>query len=161
LKVFHMTGTKRSKTRSAKRVTPPARKQESSAAAAAGKTRTSAPLLATAPKKVGKVTDKEADGVKPTAPYQPKTDATPPAAAKPKAAARAPRAPSAPAFDPIAFTRPWLQLGFHMTMANLTLQARVAKAALDLPPAAIAMHQGTAAYKTWLAMMGGARPANG
>ena len=118
-----------------------------------------APLLAAVPKKVGKVTD----AVKPAAPYQPKTAVAPIAAAGAKTAASTksttPRAAAAPDFDPLALARPWLRLGAQIAMSNLTLQVRIAKAAMDLPPAAIAMRHGSAGYKAWLAMFRRAQPA--
>ena len=163
-----MAGTKRAKTRTAKRPATPAKKQKSATRTAkrvAKKSRATsvekavvaaAPLLATAPKKVGKVTGKASDAVKPNAPYQPKTGGASSTVAKPAA-----RAVTVAAFDPLALARPWMRLGVEMAMSNLALQARIAKAALDVPPAAAAMRQGSAVYGAWLAMLGGARPAKG
>lgn len=115
------------------------------------------PLRASVPKKVGKTVDT----VKSSAPYQPKTDVAPIAAAGSKAPTSAtPRAAATPAFDPFALARPWLRLGAQMAVANLALQARIAKTAMDLPPTAIAMRQGTAGYSAWLAMIRRGQPQN-
>ena len=116
-----------------------------------------APLLATAPKKVGKVSN----AAKRDAPYQPKITAGPDTPANEKKTTMAPRAAGLPAFDPLALARPWMRLGFQMTMSNLALQTSIVRAAMDLPPAAAAMHRGSAAYKAWLGMLGRARPAKG
>ena len=158
-----MAGTKRAKSRTAKRSASPAKKQKPAARTVKKTTakpraaRTSvekaivaaAPLLATAPKKVGKVTGKASEAVKSNAPYQPKTGPASSMAAQPTA------------FDPLALARPWMKLGAEMAMSNLALQARIAKAAMDVPPAAAAIRQGTAIYGAWLAMLGGARPVKG
>jgi hypothetical protein len=167
-----MAGSKRAKSSKSTPAATPARTQKKSAArrakstaAAPRATRTradkplaaAAPLLATAPKKIGKVTGKTSEAVRPKAPYQPKTDVTP--AARPNGAT--PRAAAIQPFDPLALARPWMQLGFQITMSNLTLQARIVRAAMDLPPTAAAMRQGSAAYKAWLAMLDGPRPAKG
>jgi len=165
-----MAGTKRAKLRTAKRAAAPAKKQKSTARTAKRTTakpraaRTSvekaivaaAPLLATAPKKVGKVTGKASEAVKSNAPYQPKTGPASSMAAQPTA-----RAVTVAAFDPLALARPWMKLGAEMAMSNLALQARIAKAAMDVPPAAAAIRQGTAIYGAWLAMLGGPRPVKG
>ena len=126
---------------------PASRKRADKATAAA------APLLARAPKKTGKVTAKLPAAVKPNAPYQPKTEAAPLTSAR--------RASTMPAFDPLALVRPWMRLGLQMTMSNFALQARLVQAAIDLPPTATAIKQGSAAYKGWLAMLGRAQPAQG
>ena len=179
-----MAATKRAKPQTAKRAAAPAKKQKSVKRAAApvkkqkpvvraakrtaGRARSAkaaasaAPLLATAPKKVGKVAAKATGAVKPSAPYQPKTDIaaiTPPVV---KTATKQPRTGTAPAaFDPFALARPWMWLGFRMTVANLSLQARVTRAAMDMPPAAAALRHSAAAYRAWLALLGGAQPAKG
>ena len=159
-----MAGTKRAKPRTAKRTAAPAKKQKSPARAAkktATKPRATrvekavvaaAPLLATAPKKVGKATAKATDAVKPNAPYQPKTGGALSTFAKP-----ATQAPAMSAFDPLALARPWMRLGAEMAMSNWALQARIAKAAMDVPPAAAVIRQGSAVYSAWFAMLGGAR----
>jgi len=163
-----MAGTKRAKSRTAKRVaTPPKRaatvgkKPKATARAvrrvavspARSKKSVAAPLLATAPKKIGKVTSKTTAAVKPAAPYQPKSEVAP--------LAQAPRAAATPAFDPLALARPWMRLGLQMTMSNLALQAGMVRSVMNHPPAAVAMRQGSAAYKAWLAMLGRAQPAKG
>ena len=167
-----MAGTKRAKPQTAKRAATPSKKPKSAARRAkkpvatpkATRTRAdkplaaAAPLLATAPKKVGKV----ANAVKPGAPYQPKITAGPDTPANEKKTTKAPRAaalPALPAFDPLALARPWMRLGFQMTMSNLALQTSIVRASMDLPPAAAAMHRGSAAYKAWFAMLDSARPA--
>lgn len=116
-----------------------------------------APLLATAPKKVGKVTGKASDAVEPNARYQPKTDVAP--GSQPNS--KVPRAAAIQAFDPLALAQPWLRLGFQMAISNLTLHARIVRVAMDLPPTSAAMRQGSAAYKAWLALMGRTLPAKG
>ena len=55
-----------------------------------------------------------------------------------------------PAFDVLAMARPWMTLGWRMTAASLAMQARMAKAALELPPAATAMRQSAQAFNAWL-----------
>ena len=156
-----MAATKRAKSPTAKRVATPAKKPKSTARAAKkvavrasrSKKSAAAPLLATAPKKVGRATGKTMGAVKSAAPYQPKTEAVP--------LAKAPRTAATPGFDPLALARPWMRLGFQMTMSNLALQARIARSVMDHPPAAAAMRQSSAAYNTWLAMLDRARPAKG
>ena len=181
-----MAATKREKTKTAKRTPAPKRAAPSVKKAKAGASRSNSPakkslkrivasprakgrsslqktivaavpLLAATPKKVGKV----APAAKPAAPYQPKTDVAPlaKAGAKTAAATTSKTSQAAPAFDPLALARPWLQLGAQMAMANLNLQVRIAKAAMNLPSAAIGMRQGSAAYKMWLGMVERAVPA--
>ncbi len=111
------------------------------------------PLLATAPKKVGKVTDKAPDAVKPAAPYQPKAEP------EPAPVTGSSRASATPTFDPLALARMWLRMGTQLAVANLTIQARLARAVMDLPPTAAVMRQGATAYKAGLAMLERARPA--
>jgi hypothetical protein len=161
-----MAGTKRAKTRSAKRTAAPAKKQKSTARTAtkaAAKSRptrvekavvAAAPLLATAPKKVGKVTAKASEAVKPNAPYQPKTSGASSTVAKSPA-----RTAATTAIDPLALVRPWMRLGADMAMSNWALQARIAKAAMDVPPAAAALRQGSAVYGAWLSMFNRPRTA--
>jgi hypothetical protein len=162
-----MAGTKRAKPRTAKRTARPATKQKSTARTAKKTTAkpraarasvekaivAAAPLLATTPKKVGKVAGKASEAVKPNAPYQPKTGGASSTVAKPPA-----RMPASLPFDPLALARPWMRLGAEMAMSNLSLQTRIAKAAMDLPPTATAIRQGSAVYSAWLAMLGGPRP---
>jgi hypothetical protein len=162
-----MATTKRTNRRTAKQAATPAKPRKKPAAHRAKKavaapasrkradkaTAAAAPLLARAPKKVGKVTAKLPEAVKPNAPYQPKTEAAPLASAS--------RASTMPAFDPLALARPWMRLGLQMTMSNFALQARLVQAAIDLPSTATAIKQGSAAYKGWLAMLGRAQPAQG
>jgi hypothetical protein len=50
----------------------------------------------------------------------------------------------------MALARPWMTLGWRMTAAGLAMQARMAKAALELPPAATAMQQSAKAFNAWL-----------
>ena len=58
-----------------------------------------------------------------------------------------------PAIDVMAMAQPWMTLGWRMTAAGLALQARMAKAALDMPPAATAMRQGAEALNAWFRLM--------
>lgn len=170
-----MAATKRANRQTAKQAATPVKSQKKPAARRAKKaaaapkkakakrpaTRTradkatvaAAPLLASAPKKFGKVTAKATDAVKSKAPYQPKTEPVP--------LAKAPRAATMPAFDPLALARPWMRLGFQMTMSNLAVQMRLARTAMNLPPTAAAMRQGSAAYKAWLSVLDRTGPAKG
>lgn len=165
-----MAGTKRAKSQTAKRATPAAKKQKSSARtvkkkaaaprtaqARAEKATAAAPLLASAPKKVGRV-EKAADAVKHAASHQPKADVAQIASGT---KAKSSRVTAIPAFDPLALAQPWMTLGFRMVMANVALQARIVRTAMDLPPTAAAMRQGSTVYKHWLAMLGHSRPAHG
>jgi hypothetical protein len=96
-----------------------ARSAKSSATAAA------APFLSAPPKKIGSMTAKAMDAVSPWAlnPLAPhnRTQAT------------------TPNFDPLALTRPWMRLCVHMVVANLALQAQMARTAMYLPRAAAAL----------------------
>jgi len=105
-----------------------------------------APLLARAPKKVGTVSagTATAKSVTRAAPYQPKTDLPP--------LQKSSGAPQAAVPDVFAMARPWMALGIRMTATGLAMQARMAKAALDNPAAAMAMKQGTGALTAWLAL---------
>jgi hypothetical protein len=67
----------------------------------------------------------------------------------------APRARAA--IDFLAMAQPWMRLGWQMTAASFAMQARVAKAAMDIPPATVAMRQGTDALNAWLALVGAPR----
>lgn len=115
-----------------------------------------APLLARAEKKIS-TTEKPARVAKPAtkASYQPKTE--PPKA--PVAAAVRPSTPRPPAmFDVFGFARPWMNLGWRMTATGMSMQARLARAALEMPPAATAMRQGTKAMNAWLGLLQGRPP---
>lgn len=108
-------------------------------------TEAAAPLLASSPKKVGALS--KAPGAAKTtkdASYQPKTELPP------LHQATTPALPGAP--DVFALARPWMTLGLQMTAASLAMQARMAKAALEMPPAATALRQGSAAFGAWLAL---------
>jgi hypothetical protein len=109
-----------------------------------------APLLVTAQKKVGMLTAKTEDAVKPSIRHHLKVDPAP--------IYTEDRSSTAPDFDPLALARPWMRLGVQMAIANFALQARVARTAMDLPPAA-ALRQGSAAYVAWIALFGPTRPA--
>jgi hypothetical protein len=134
--------------RLAGKLAPPATKAKAkppSRKAALSRQQPAAPLLARAPKKVG-VVSKNDDAPKDAtraAPYQPKTDLPP------FQKTSAPHRAVVP--DVLAMARPWMALGVRMTATGLAMQARMAKAALDTPPAAIAMKQGTEALNAWLA----------
>jgi hypothetical protein len=147
-----MAGKNHAKTRITTKSARPGKKAEPAARSRAKK-QAAAPLLATAPKKVGKTSAKSADAVKPAAPYQPKTGG-----ASSTVARQAARAAASPAFDPLALARPWMRLGVRMAMSNLALQARMISAIMDFPPTAAAMRQGSAAYKAGLAMLESAGP---
>jgi hypothetical protein len=162
-KVIHMAGNNRAKSRTITQIARPGKKQKSTArpekkAAAAPQVArarvektAAAPLLAAAPKKVGKVTGKRSDAVKPAAPYQPKAEPAPLAGAS--------RAATTPLFDPFALAQVWLRFGTRLAIANLTIQARVARAIMDLPPTAAAMRQSATAYKAGLAILERTLPA--
>ena len=53
----------------------------------------------------------------------------------------------------MTMAQPWMTLGWRMTAAGLALQARMAKAALEMPPAATAMRQGAEAMSAWFKLM--------
>jgi len=170
-----MAANKRSKRTTAKQAATPAKPRKRPAARVAKKTvaapkksaakrpatrarankaiAAAAPLLASAPKKIGKVSARSLEAVKPNAPYQPKTKSAP--------LAKAPHAAATPAFDPLALARPWMRLGLQMTMSNLAVQVRLVRAAMDSPPVAAALRQGSTAYKAWLGAFDRALPANG
>ncbi len=161
-----MTGRKtkaqRPRVRKSDSTTHPARQakkrgeKKHAPAAAAKKTETeqtarksAAPLLSHAAKKIGAV-DKasRAKAPQPGASYQPKTQ--PPAM---PVHTNATAAAARPAIDVMAMAQPWMTLGWRMTAAGLALQARMAKAALDMPPAATAMRQGAEALNAWFRLM--------
>lgn len=124
-----------------KTVSPPPRK-----AARQGRVPAAAPLLATTPKKIGAVT-KVADVAKSPAKadYQPKTDL-------PSLGQRTDTGiPAVPDF--LAMARPWMALGFQMTAAGFAMQVRMARATMDIPPAATAMRQGAEAFNAWLGLL--------
>lgn len=118
-----------------------------------------APLLATSPKKVSKTSAPKgvvpAAKPSPSADYQPKT-AVPHADNAP---VRARPASTIPAMDPFAFMRPWIHIGLQATAASLTMQARLVRAAMSLPPTTMAMRQSTKALDTWLDLTRPVRPA--
>ena len=118
-----------------------------------------APLLAASAKKVGspKPLRDPAPTAKParSADDQPKTDA--PKVSSPVAVpARA--VPAVPPIDPLALISPWMNLGLHATAAGLTMQARLVRLALAMPPATIALRQSTQALNSWLALTRTVRP---
>jgi hypothetical protein len=98
------------------------------------------------PRKVG-VVSKDDDAPKAAtraAAYQPKTDLPP--------LHRSSGTPQVAVPDVFAMARPWMALGIRMTATGLTMQARMAKTALDTPVAAMAMKQGTEALNAWFAL---------
>jgi hypothetical protein len=113
---------------------------------AAPRAQAAAPLLARTARKIGAV-DKAPSGKIPQvdASYQPKT--APPATP----VHHHPVAPH-PAVHLVAMAHPWMTLGWRMTAAGLALHARMAKAALDMPPAT-AMRQGAEAMNAWFSLM--------
>ena len=106
-----------------------------------------APLLAHAARKIGAL-DQAPRASKPQtgASYQPKTEppATPVHTLHPA---------THPAVGLMAMAHSWMALGWRMTAAGLAFQARMAKAALDMPPTATAMRQGAEAFNAWLSLM--------
>ena len=138
--------------RLAGKLVPPARKVEAEPPprrSAQPRQQPAAPLLARAPKKVGAVSKDDATPpgtVARSAPYHPKTDLPP----LHSSAGRGPAAVP----DVFAMARPWMALGVHMTATGVAMQARMTKAALDTPAAAMAMKQGTDALTAWLALFG-------
>jgi hypothetical protein len=134
---------------------PPPRKAPARASSRAhARAQAAAPLLARAPKKIGTV-EKAAAADKPSerASYQPKTE--PPAS--PVNASASTVVPPA-AFDMMALARPWMTLGWRMTATGLAMQASMAKAALELPPAATAMRQSAQAFNAWLDLVQPRKP---
>ncbi len=93
-------------------------------AARSGATAARAPLLATAPKKIGTVTAKAMDAVTPPALNLAPHDKT---------------RVTTPGFDPMALARPWMRLCVQMAVGNFAIQARMARAAMNLPYAAAAL----------------------
>ena len=106
-----------------------------------------APLLAHTARKVGAL-DKAPRADKPQAgaSYQPKTE-------PPETPVHAQPVAPQPAIDFMAMAQPWMTLGWRMTAAGLALQARMAKAALGMPPATTAMRQGAEALNAWLRLV--------
>ncbi|MFN3746258.1 MAG: hypothetical protein ACK4TL_16275 [Hyphomicrobiaceae bacterium] len=124
---------------------PPPRK-----VAARPRAHPAAPLLASTPKRVGAIS--KIPGAAKSSPrgrYLPKTDLAP---LNKSAAASGPAA-----INFLAMAQPWIRLGWQMTAAGFAMQARVAKAAMDMPPATTAMRQGTEALNAWLALVGAPR----
>lgn len=115
----------------------------------AARVQAAAPLLSHTAKKIGAL-DKPSSAKTPQADasYQPKTQA--PATPVPH---NATAAAARPVIDVMAMAQPWMTLGWQMTAASLALQARMAKAALDMPPAATAMRQGAEALNAWFRLM--------
>jgi hypothetical protein len=127
----------------------PARKADAtpSPRKAAARAQAAAPLLARAEKKVGPA-EKTPPAAKPStqASYHPKTE--PPAAPANVHAGR-----PAAAFDFLGLAQPWMTLGWRMTTTGLAMQARMAKAALDMPLATTAMRQSADAWNAWFALV--------
>ncbi len=136
-----------------KLVPPPAKKSKSSTpprkSSGQGRAQAAAPLLANQPKKVGTVPKPTATKASSRASYHPKTDLPP--------LQKAPKAGPAPVPNLVELARPWMMLGFHMATTGLAMQARVARAAMNLTPATAAMRQGSEALNTWLAAVRGQR----
>jgi predicted Zn-dependent protease len=121
---------------------PAGRKTAAKKRSSAAKTKAVAatPLLASSPKKVGKVA-----GTTNNAPYQPRT--------APKARAVTPPTMQYAGLDPLAPSRMWMQMGAQMALSALSFQARIAGNLLSSPPAALALRQGAAAYAAWLGLL--------
>lgn len=113
---------------------------------AGARAQAAAPLLARAEKKVGPA-ENTPRAAKPSAQasYHPKTE--PPAAPANVHAGR-----PAAAFDFLGLAQPWMTLGWRMTTTGLAMQARMAKAALDMPLATTAMRQSAEAWNAWFAL---------
>ncbi len=111
------------------------------------KSEAAAPLLAHVPKKVGAAA-KSSGGrnSQSRASYQPKTE-------PPATPVRAQPAAPDTTMNLMTMAQPWMTLGWRMTAAGLALQARMAKAALEMPPAATAMRQGAEAMSAWFKLM--------
>lgn len=123
-------------------------------AAAQGRPQVAMPLRASVQKKVGPATQ-SANHEKRSgkAAYHPKTEVPP--------LQEAPQASVAPVPNLLAIARPWMMLGIQMTITGFTLQARMARAAMQLTPAAAAMRQGAKATNAWLAAVYGYQPKAG
>lgn len=109
---------------------------------------TAKPLLATTEKKVGPVSMKPAPGkmmiakvVVPEAAPVPK--AKPHLGWTPKADVRASSMLGMVPGDPQAMIRAWMSLGMQMSLTALTLNTRIARGMLQLPPTTMALRQGT------------------
>lgn len=87
---------------------------------------------------------------------QPRREASAPSTdnktAPPPRAKSPARQPSPAAADPLGLARPWLMLGVHSTAALLTMQARMAQAALQTPAVSAAMRQSTQLMMHMLAL---------
>jgi hypothetical protein len=129
------------KTASAGKVDAPLSPRKSAARA-----RSAAPLLARTEKKTGAV-EKASRTAKPSAraSYHPKTE-------PPSAPANVHAHGPVHAFDFLALAQPWMTLGWRMTATGLAMQARMTKAALDMPLATTAMRQGAEALNAWFAL---------
>lgn len=140
------------------KLTAPASKTKAPApsrtAATQGRPQVAMPLRASVPKKVGLATQpanqkKRSD----KADYHPRTEVPP--------LQEAPQAGVMPVTNLLAIARPWMMLGLQMTITGFTLQARMARAAMQLTPAAAAMRQGAKATNAWLAAVYGYQPKAG
>ncbi len=112
----------------------------------AARAQSAAPLLARAEKKVGPV-EKASHAAKPSAQasYHPKTE-------PPAAPANVHTGRPVAAFDFLGLAQPWMTLGWRMTATGLAMQARMAKAALDMPLATTAVRQSAEAWNAWFAL---------
>jgi hypothetical protein len=128
---------------------PPPRK-----VAARPRAQATAPLLASAPKRVGAISKVPGAAKSPArANYHAKTDLPP---LHKSAVAGTPAA-----FDFLRMAQPWMTLGWQMTAVGFAMQARVAKVAMNMPPATAAMQQGTEAFNAWLALVGAPKRRKG
>jgi hypothetical protein len=118
-------------------------------AAAPPRSKAAVPLRASAPKKVGAVPEASA---KPSsrADYLPKTD-LPPLHKAPGAGL--PQVPNV-----LAMAQPWMMLGLQMALTGITLQARVARAAMSMAPTPAAFRQGKEAVDAWADAVRGQDP---
>jgi hypothetical protein len=117
-------GKKKSTARATQPKKAVARRKKKPAVRAA-RSAAAAPLLATSPKKIGTVTAKAMDAVKPSAlnlfaPHDTMRATT-------------------PGFDPLALARPWMRLCVQMAVTNFAIQARMVRAAMSLPQAPAAL----------------------
>lgn len=117
--------------------TPGIKKKSATGKSTPKKSAAAAPLLARTPKKVGKVTGAD----KPKVTHRPKAGP----------------APLPVAINPLALARPWMQLGLQMTLSAIAIQARMARAAMDLSSGAAALRYG-AAIDSCRDVLGGSRP---
>ncbi len=143
--------------RLAAKLVPPAKKAKSRTpsrrSSDQGRAQAAAPLLASEPKRVGKVPREAASKTSSRASYHPKTELPP--------LQKASKAGHAPVPNVVELARPWMMLGFHMATVGIAMQARVARAAMNFMPANAAMRQGSEALDTWLAAVRGQRSKAG